>query len=115
MNTIVSPSVRGPLFLDAASAELDSLLQSPFHDMGSDELLEELWEEGANREFKLPSYCPKDRGSSFVLSVWQIPFNEIVYRELRQELRAFEPQDPGEIDKAEGGVEFGSAVGRSPY
>ncbi|KAF8191237.1 hypothetical protein BJ912DRAFT_1058477 [Pholiota molesta] len=31
-----------------------------------------------------------------------------------EELCAFEPQDPGEVDKAEGGVELGSAVGRSP-
>jgi hypothetical protein len=105
MNTIISPSDRGPLFSDAVSAKLEyadsststnesqpfDSLQCPFYDLDSDELLEELWEEGLNREFKPPSYCPKDRGMSFVLSVLQIPFNGIVYRKLCQELCAFEP------------------------
>jgi hypothetical protein len=81
----VSPSDREPLFSDAVSelehadsskstSELQQFdsLQSPFYDLDSDELLEELWEEGANREFKTPSYFPKNRGLSFVLSVLQI-------------------------------------------
>ncbi|KAF8191236.1 hypothetical protein BJ912DRAFT_1058476 [Pholiota molesta] len=85
----ISPSDRGPLFSDAVSAELEHAdsskstselqqfdsLQSPFYDLDSDELLEELWEEGANREFKTPSYFPKIRGNyvrSYVLSELRI-------------------------------------------
>jgi hypothetical protein len=129
MNIIVSPSDREPLIPDAVSAKLgheDSSTstnesqpsdssQCPFHDLNSDELLEELWEEGANREFKTPAYCPKYRGLPFVLLALWTQFSETVYRKLCQELCAFEPQDSGEIDKAESGFELGSAVGRSPY
>jgi hypothetical protein len=129
MNIIVSPSDREPLISDAVSAELEhedlstSTIESqpsdssqcPFHDLDSDELLEELWEEGADREFKTPAYCPKYRGLPFVLLALRTQFSEIVYRKLCQELCTFEPQDPGEIGKVESGVELGSAVGRSPY
>jgi hypothetical protein len=86
--------------------------QSPFSDLTSSELLEELWEEGIDWQFKPHfSWFKKSGGPSFVVSVLMMLFSEIVYRKPCQELCAFKPQDSDEIDTTKSRMELGSAVG----